>query len=125
MKQRDTVISMCLYAILGLGTQILVEIWPLWVLLPTIQGGLVETCTTSVALVEFGSSSSLALQASDIGALMMLSAPFQLFTQIVIYPRACKRWGLASTFRRASLWVATVRGLIGRNCSTLLCVWFW
>lgn len=87
LLQKNTLVSCVLYALLGMTTVMVTEIFPLWALLPPEHGGL-------------GSTSS------SIGLLMMIGAPFQLVAQLAVYPRLVKRIGLLRTFRRSALWVA-------------------
>jgi len=75
-------------AILGLATEMLFEIYPLWLLLRVSLGG-------------FSYSST------GIGTILMISAPLQFFGQAMVYPRIVKRFGLMRTYRSTTLWVAT------------------
>lgn len=92
LKIRNLMISCGLYAIVGFATSIIVETFPLWVLLNIEDGG-------------------FALKSSDIGLIMMVGAPFQLVSQLAVYPRMARRFGHLRTFRLSTLFVAVCVGL--------------
>jgi hypothetical protein len=89
MKRRAPIIAVLLYTTLGLATEILVEVWPLFLLLPVSQHG-------------------FDLTSQGIGLMLLCAAIPQMISQVILFPRFTRRYGNLAVFRRATAFVGVV-----------------
>jgi MFS family permease len=93
MKRAGPIIACALYTLIGLGTEIMVEIWPLLLLLPVARGG-------------------YEMDSSGIGVMLLVSALPQMLVQTILFPRVTKRFGGLKVFRGSVLAVGLVAFLL-------------
>ena len=79
-SQKMVTISTTLYGLLSLMHVIMVEVFPLWLVVPVRQGG-------------FGFNSYA------IGTALTVAGPVALFSQLVVYPQLIERYGSVKVFR--------------------------
>jgi MFS family permease len=89
MKRRAPIIAVLLYTTLGLATEILVEVWPLFLLLPVSQHG-------------------FDLTSQGIGLMLLCAAIPQMISQVILFPRFTRRFGNLAVFQRSTAFVGVV-----------------
>ena len=93
MRNKAARTAVCLYAIIGFYQIVVQELTPLWALNDASHGG-------------------LDFEASDIGVVLTLLAPFQITCQLLLYPRAVERCGYRRLFFYTLLTSATFTALM-------------
>jgi MFS family permease len=93
MKRRAPIIAVLLYTTIGLGTEILVEVWPLFLLLPVSQHG-------------------FDLTSQGIGLMLLCAAIPQMISQVILFPRFTRRFGNLAVFKASTAFVGLVAFLL-------------